>query len=241
MAAAATAAAVGIWPILMKVLMGFLKGLLAGRLKDRAKKKQKVRLDQRSYRVMGMNVRPREVLHLTIGALVYGFAVYYAMFGWSLRSNALGRQETLVFMFGMVRLVIRYVYERIYGIVSEYRFWAGGGVLALGSAYMGNALNTVGFELNTAQTDEEKRRMLKLSVVMILVSLGLAVVFFLANRSHPTTFFQCGVLASTGSCLTDMLPAKPMTGQKIWAESKLLYAGLAALVLPAFFLLNFVL
>ena len=117
----------------------------------------------------------------------------------------------------------------------------GGGVLCLGSALLGNTLNTVGFEFNSAKTDVEKRRIQNLSIVMIFINVCLASLFFVLNRSHPTLFFQAALIASSGSALSDILPINPMSGVKIWERSKVLWGSLFVLVITMFMLFNFVL
>ena len=45
------------------------------------------------------------------------------MFGLKFKSDALARQELLVVFFYVIRTVVRFLYERYYGIISEFRFW----------------------------------------------------------------------------------------------------------------------
>lgn len=244
-AAAATATAMGFWPFLMKTLIALIqslfKGMVADYFKKKAKEGQKVNTARKVVDFFGLNVRPAELGHIALGALVYGAAVYYTAFGLTLKTSALARQEVLVSMFYLVRAGVRYGYERKYQIASEYRFWFSGGLLCVGSAVLGNPLSTVGFELNTAKTAEEKTRMINMSVLMIFIALGLATVFFMLNQVYPTVFFQTATLACTGVALSDILPVEPMTGKKVWDSNKWLWAGLVAIVVPAFMLFNFVL
>lgn len=229
----------------MKTLLGLLKGLakamLADKFKTRAKKDKAINTEQKAYTIAGLRIRPREVAQLALGATVYGAAVYYTMFGLTFNSSALARQESLVVMFYMIRTLLRSGFEAMSGIMTEFRFWAGGGVLCLGAAYLGNPLNTVGYELNSAQTQEEKDRLYRLTLTSMAVTIGLAVIFFALNRTAPHPFFQAGMIACTGGALSDTLPVAPMSGKKIWDTSKWHWLAFAAIVFPMFFLFNFVL
>jgi hypothetical protein len=244
-AAATTAAALGVWPIAMKALLALLKtlgkGLVGDFFKKRAKKGQKVATARRSVMLLGLRIRPAELAHIGAGATVYGAAVYYAMFGLAVNTPAIARQESLVIMFYSVRALVRFIYERAYGTVTEFRFWPTGGLLSLGSAYLGNTLSLVGYELSSAKTPAEEARVVRLSAMVIVVALSLAGLFFALNRVHPTLFFQAGLLACSGSALSDILPMKPLTGYKIWKTDKPLWAILFVVIVPLFVVVNFVL
>jgi hypothetical protein len=244
-AAATTAAAIGLWPLLLKTLLGLLKGVgkgvVADYFKKRAKKGQKVKAERRFFLMLGLRIRPAELGHVAAGALVYGGAVYYAMFGIKLDSPVLARQEALVLMFYGVRSLVRFTYEQAYGIVTEFRFWPTGSLLSLGSAYLGNTLSLVGYELSTAKTPTEEARLVKMSASVISIAVALASMFYALNSIHPTVFFQSGLLACSGSALSDILPVKPLTGYKIWSYDKRLWAGLFVVIAPLFVFVNFML
>lgn len=240
--AVATVAAVGataFWPFLIKTLTGLLKSLLGSYLKNRAKKNKKVDDKQRSILVLGFRVRPAELGSLFLAATVYGLAVCYTLKGWKLDSPFVLRQEALVLGIYYLRSFIRFAYERMFGLVTQFRFWPGGGLLCLGSAYLGNTLGTVGYDLEAAKSPEATERAIRLKVWLIVIALGMALAFFTANWLYPQKVLQSGRLMTSGMALAEILPITPMPGQKIYRWRRRVWVLLCVLVVPTFFLINF--
>ena len=240
--AVATAAAVGataFWPFLIKTLTGLLKSVLGSYLKNRAKKNKKVDDKQRHILVFGFRVRPAELGSLFLAATVYGLAVCYTLKGWKLDSTFVLRQETLVLAIYYFRSFIRFGYERMFGLVTQFRFWPGGGLLCLGSAYLGNTLGTVGYDLEAAKGPEAAERAVRLKVWLIVIALGMALLFFTANWLYPQKVLQSGRLMTSGMALAEILPITPMPGQKIYRWRRRVWVLLCVLVVPTFFLINF--
>lgn len=240
--AVATAAAVGataFWPFLIKTLSGLLKSLLGSYLKNRAKKDKKIDDKQRAFVVLGFRVRPAELGSLFLAATVYGLAVCYTLKGWKLDSPFVLRQETLVLAIYYSRSFIRFTYERLFGLVTQFRFWPGGGLLCLGSAYLGNTLGTVGYDLEAAKSPEAAERAIRLKVWLIVIALGMALAFFTANWLYPQKVLQSGRLMTSGMALAEILPIAPMPGQKIYRWRRKVWVLLCVVVVPTFFLINF--
>jgi magnesium chelatase family protein len=240
--AVATAAAVGataFWPFLIKTLSGLLKSLLGSYLKNRAKKDKKIDDKQRAFVVLGFRVRPAELGSLFLAATVYGLAVCYTLKGWKLDSPFVLRQETLVLAIYYSRSFIRFTYERLFGLVTQFRFWPGGGLLCLGSAYLGNTLGTVGYDLEAAKSPEAAERAIRLKVWLIVIALGMALAFFTANWLYPQKVLQSGRVMTSGMALAEILPIAPMPGQKIYRWRRKVWVLLCVVVVPTFFLINF--
>jgi hypothetical protein len=72
------------------------------------------------------------------------------------------------------------------------------------------------------------------------LALAMALGFFAANRWYPNKILQSGRLMMSGMALAEILPIAPMPGQKIYAQSKVLWSVLAVLVIPTFFVINFI-
>jgi hypothetical protein len=241
--AAATAAAAGamaIWPAIAKTVTGLFKKLLAAKLKDRAKKSEKVDAAATTYLVLGMPVRPAEIASIAVAALVYGLAISYTFQGFKMQRTFVLSQETLVFLLFYFRSFIRFAYERAFKLTTQYRFWIMGGILCLGTAYLGNPLGTVGFELEAAKTPEETRRALRLKAVLVAVGFAMAIGFYAWNRVSPGKLLQSGRVMMSGAALAEILPIAPMPGRKILTFSKPLWLLMFAVIVPGFFVLNFV-
>jgi hypothetical protein len=242
--AVATVATVGlmaIWPALIKTLTGLFKGFLGAKLKARAKKDKKVDENQRAFHVLGFVIRPIELGSLLVAALVYGLAVSYTFQGRKLQRPFLLSQELLVIAIYFSRSVVRFVYERVFKLTTQYKFWLGGGLLCLGSAYLGNTLGTVGFELEATKTPEDAKRAVKMKAWLLVLAIVMAVGFFFLNRHHPAKIWQSGRAMMSGMALGEILPIAPMPGQKIYQWNKLVWMGLLGIVVPTFILINFIL
>ena len=242
--AAATAATVGlmsIWPFLMKTVTGLLKSLAGSLLKRRAKKKHKVDKTQKAIGVMGFNVRPAELGSLLVGALIYGLAVCYTFQGRHMKPSFLLSQEALVIVIYYSRSAVRFVYERAFHLTTQYKFWPGGGLLCLASAFMGTTLGTVGFELEDTSRPEDAERIVKMKAWLIAISIGMALAFFTANILMPAKILQSGRVMMSGMALAEVLPINPMPGLKIYKWKRSVWLALVVVVVPTFVLVNFVL
>jgi len=242
--AAATVAAVGflaIWPAIFKLLTGIAKAFGAAFLKNRAKKKTKIDLSVRSYQVLGLTIRPRELLSVAIAALVYGLAVCYVFQGRKMVPSFVAWQEVLVLGIYFSRSVVRFIYERVQKLTTQYRFWFAGGIMCLASAYLGTSLGTVGFELEASSGPEDAKKIVKMKAWLLTFAFALAVFFCVANLLSPAKVLQSGRVMMSGAALAEILPITPMPGQKIFAANKGLWLFLFLLVVPGFFVMNFVL
>lgn len=240
--AVATATALGfmtVWPFLSKTLTVLFKGLVAGLLKKRVKKGKKVNLDHRQFVLLGFHLRPAELAALFLGAVVYGLAVCYALKGWQLDSGFLLRQELLVLLIYGLRSFIRFLYERVFGIVTQFRFWLAGSLLCLGSAILGNTLHTVGYELEATDGKEAAQRVVKMKAWLIIAVLFMAVDLCIANLWYPERSLQSARLITSGMALAEVLPVAPMPGLAIYKWRRSVWLLLFLLVVPAFFLMNF--
>lgn len=239
-ATAAAAGAMAIWPAVAKTVAGLFKKLLAAKLKDRAKKTEKVDASTKTFWVLGLPVRPAELASIAVAAIVYGLAISYTFQGFKMQRYFVMSQETLVILLFYFRSFVRFFYERAYKLTTQYRFWVMGGVLCLGTAYLGNPLGTVGFELEVAKTPEENRRALRLKAVLVAVGFAMAVGFYAWNRVAPGKLLQSGRVMMSGAALAEILPIAPMPGRKILTFSKPLWLLMFAVIVPGFFVLNFV-
>lgn len=240
----ATAAAVGsmaIWPILLKTLTGLVKSFVAAFAKNRAKKGEKIDTEARSFVIAGFRLRPAEFVALLVAAVVYGFAVSYAFQGRSLQRGFVLRQEGLVLTIYYARSMVRFAYERVFKLATQYKFWLGGAFLCLGSAYLGNTLGTVGFEVDGAKTPEQTEGIVRMKAWLIVLALVMAIAFCLANVHAPSKVLQSGRLMMSGMALAEILPISPMPGLKIYQWRRHVWAGLFLAVIPSFFVINYVL
>jgi hypothetical protein len=240
-ATVATVGAMAFWPFLVKTVAGLLKGLLAAFLKTRAKKGVKVDKTLKTLNVMGFVVRPAELGALLLGALIYGLGVCYAFQGRKMSASFLVSQEALVVVIYYSRSFVRFAYERMFKLTTQYKFWLGGGMLCLASAYLGNTLGTVGYELEEAGSPEDADRIAKMKAWLIVISLGMALVFCAANIASPAKILQSGRVMMSGMALAEILPITPMPGKKIFAWKPVVWVLLVVLVVPAFIAMNFIL
>jgi hypothetical protein len=240
MATAVTAGAMAIWPALIKTLTGLFKSFVASKLKDRAKKGQKIDDAQRTFHLFGLPLRPVEIASICFAALLYGLAACYAFQGRRLESGFVVRQELLVLAIYYSRSFVRFSYERAYRLSTQYKFWWGGSLLCLGSAYMGNTLGTVGYEVDAAKSPEDAERIVKMKAWLLCLALGMAVAFYFINHAYPAKVFQTGRLMMSGMALAEILPIAPMPGSKIVRWNKLVWVALALVTVPTFFLINYV-
>jgi hypothetical protein len=242
--AAAAVVAAGlmvIWTPLLKAITGILKSLIAGRLKTRAKKGQKIDEAVRVVEVLCLQVRPAEIGAICVAALLYGIAVCYVLQGRKMQRAFVFRQELLVLAIYQARSAVRFGYERITNLKTQFRFWPGGGFLCLASAYLGNALGTVGYEIEGTGNPDDAKRIVKMKVWLLTFAFVMAIGFCVANLVAPGKFLQSARVMMSGAALAEIMPITPMPGQKIWAWNKTVWAVLFVLVVPGFFVMNFVL
>ena len=173
--------------------------------------------------------------------LVYGLGVCYAFQGRKLSLSFLASQEALVVVIYYARSFVRFGYERFYKLPTQFRFWPGGGLLCLASAYLGNTLGTVGYELEETKNPEDAQRIVRMKAMLIALSLAMAFAFFTLNVVWPMKLFQSGRVMMSGIALAEILPITPMPGKKIKDWNVRVWLLLVALVVPTFVLVNFVL
>jgi len=240
-ATVATAGVMAIWPFITKTVMGLLKTIFASLIKNRAKKTRKVDKAPRVLLVLGYRLRPIELGSLLVAAVVYGLAVTYAFQGKNLKPSFLAGQESLVLLIYYSRSIVRFTYERFFKLATQYKFWAGGAFLCLGSAYLGNALSTVGFEVEATMSKEDAERIVRMKAWLIVLAVAMAIGFGVANLHAPTKILQSGRVMMSGMALGEILPVNPMPGLKIFKWRPGIWALLFAVVVPTFVLLNLVL
>jgi hypothetical protein len=240
-ATVATAGVMALWPFLIKTLTGLLKGVVGGLLKNRAKKDKKIDATQRAFNFAGFVIRPMELASLLVAALIYGIAVCYTLQGWKMALPFVRTQELLIVAIYFSRSVVRFIYERSFKLTTQYKFWLGGGLLCLGSAYLGNTLGTVGYELEASKGPEDAKRILKMKTWLLVLALTMAVGFCVANRLAPAKILQSGRVMMSGMALGEIMPIAPMPGQKIYRWRRDVWAVLFVIIVPAFFIMNLVL
>jgi hypothetical protein len=240
MATALTAGAMAIWPALIKTLTGLFKSFVASKLKDRAKQGKKVDASLTTFHLFGLPMRPVEIASICFAALLYGIAVCYAFQGRRLEGGFVLRQELLVLAIYYSRSFVRFSYERAYRLTTQYKFWWGGSLLCLGSAYLGNTLGTVGYEVEAAKSPEDTERIVKMKAWLLCLALGMSVAFYFLNHAYPAKVFQAGRLMMSGMALAEILPIAPMPGIKIYRWRKAVWVGLALITVPTFFLINYI-
>ena len=238
-ATAATVSATAFWPFLLKTLLGLFKGVIGGYVKNWGKKNKKIETTQRQYVIFGLQIRPRELLALFIGAVIYGLAVCYTAKGWKLDRTFVLPQETLIVAIYYFRSLIRFFYERAFNVVTQFRFWPGGSLLCLASAYLGNTLGTVGYDLESAKGPEAAERAVRLKVWLLLIALGMALGFFFANWIYPQKILQSGRIMTSGMALGEIMPIAPLPGLRIYKWRRGVWAILFTIIIPTFFLINF--
>jgi hypothetical protein len=238
-ATAAAASAMAIWPILSKTVTGLFKSFLAAKVKNRGKKGQTFDPDAFAFNFFGFRIRPWELASLLIAAVVYGLAVSYVFQGWKMQRPFVLRQEGLVIAIYYSRSMVRFVYERVFRLATQYKFWPGGAFLCLGVAYLGNTFGTVGFEVSGQTSKEDEIRVSKMKAALIVLALVMAVGFCVANLHSPAKVLQSGRSMMSGMALGEIMPIDPMPGKKIMGWNKVAWAVLALLVVPTFFVINF--
>lgn len=240
-ATTATVGAMAVWPFVLKTLTGLLKSVFGAFLKSRAKKGKTIDKSEKAIDLMGFVLRPAELAALLVGATVYGLAICYAFKGRNISASFFATQEALVVGIYYARSFVRFAYERAFKLPTRFRFWMGGGLLCLGSAYLGNPLGTVGYELEETTSPEDAKRIVKMKAWLIALALGMALAFFAANILHPNRVLQAGRVMMSGMMLAEILPITPMPGLKIYRWNKSIWALLAVVIVPTFVLINFVL
>ena len=242
--AAATVVATGfiaIWPALIKTLTGLAKAFAAAFLKNKGKKNKKVDPAARTYHVLGLAIRPAELGSIAIAAFVYGIAVCYVFQGRKMEVGFVVRQEGLVLAIYFTRSIVRFVYERVQRITTQYHFWFAGGLMCLASAYLGTTLGTVGFETEASSEPGDAKRIVTMKAWLLGVAFALAVVFCVLNMASPAKVFQSGRLMMSGAALAEVLPITPMPGKKLFDANKGLWLAFFLVIVPGFFVMNFVL
>jgi hypothetical protein len=132
------------------------------------------------------------------------------------------------------------MYERRFGVVTVFRFWPAGAMICLGSALLGSALATGGYELESTKGPDAAAQAIRLKVGLLLMMFFISVSFFTANLLSPQKYFQIGRLLASGIALAEVCPMTPMPGLRIYQWRRTIWAILFALIVPAFFLMNFI-
>jgi hypothetical protein len=140
----------------------------------------------------------------------------------------------------LLRSLVRFVYERQVGLVTVFRFWPAGGLICLVSAYLGTMMATGNYELEATGRPDAARYAARLRVGIVLATLGLALGFFAANWYSPHKVLQMGRIVASGIVLSEVLPVAPMPGLRIYKWSRRIWALLFVLVVPTYFLVNFI-
>ncbi len=237
-ATVAAAGAIAVWPAILKVLTGLLKSFAAAFLKNREKKKAKIQ-SRKTYDVLGMAIGPAELAAVAIAAIVYGLGACYVFQGKKMQLGFVAQQEGLVLGLYFSRSIVRFVYQRVQKLSTQYRFWIGGGVICLVSAYLGTMLGTVGFEIEESKGPEDAKRLVNMKAWLLGIAFAMAVGFWLANLAAPGKLLQSGRMMLSGAALAEILPFTPMPGKKIFDSNKPLWVALFLLVVPGFYVMNF--
>lgn len=247
----ATVAAVSVmalWPSVIKAAgrlwQSFLliaRQVLSGHLRVWAKRDKKLDPGEQSIELRGFRLRPRELLAICATAAVYGLAIAYTLLGFAVNPLLWFWQTLAALTILLLRSLVRFVYERRHGLVTVLRFWPAGGLLCLGSAYLGTTLATGCYELESAGRPDAAAHGTRLRVSVLLMTFALAIGFFAANWLHPHKVLQMGRLVASGMALSEVLPVTPMPGLRIYKWRRSVWAVLFGLVVPTYFLVNFIL
>lgn len=247
-ATAVSVSLLALWPSLAKAgdsalrtLGTILRQVISTHLRVWAKRGKKLDEEERYFNVFGFRLRPLELLSLAATAAVYGLALAYLLVGWALSPQLVLWQILAALSILLVRSLVRFVYERQVGLVTVFRFWPAGGLFCLLSAYLGTMMATGNYELEAAGRPDSAKHAARLRVGIVLVTLGLAFGFFSANLHHPHKVLQMGRLVASGIVLSEVLPVTPMPGLRIYKWRRSIWALLFGIVVPAYFLMNFVL
>lgn len=247
-ATAVSVSVMALWPWLQKAgsavlrtLGTILRQVISGHLRVWAKRGKKLDEEERAFVLFGFRLRPRELLSLGATAAVYGMALSYLLVGWALSPQLVLWQILASLSILLMRSLVRFVYERQVGLVTVFRFWPAGGLFCLVSAYLGTMMATGNYELEATGRPDAAKYAARLRVGIVLATLGLALAFFAANWSYPHKVLQMGRIVASGIVLSEVLPVAPMPGLRIYKWSRSIWVLLFVLVVPTFFLVNFVL
>ncbi len=245
-ATAVSVSLMALWPSVEKAASGALRTLgtilrqvISTHLRVFAKRGKKLDESERHFVLFGFRLRPLELLSLAATAAVYGLALAYLLVGWALSPQLLLWQILASLLILLIRSLVRFFYERQVGLVTVFRFWPAGGLLCLFSAYLGTMMATGNYELEGSGRPEAAQSAPRLRVGIVLVTLGLALGFFAVNLYSPHKVLQVGRLVASGIVLSEVLPVAPMPGLRIYKWSRGRWALLFGLVVPSYFLVNF--
>lgn len=247
-ATAVSVSVMALWPSLVRAgssalqtLGTILRQVISGHLRAWAKRGKKLSEEERYFELFGFRLRPLELLSLVATAAVYGLALAYLLVGWALSPQLVLWQILASLSILLVRSLVRFVYERQVGLVTVFRFWPAGGLFCLVSAYLGTMMATGNYELEATGRPDAAKYAARLRVGIVLATLGLAIGFFTANWAYPHKVLQMGRLVASGIVLSEVLPVTPMPGLRIYKWSRRIWALLFGLVVPTYFLVNFIL
>lgn len=247
-ATALTVSLMALWPSLekagsaaLRTLGTILRQVISGHLRVWAKRGKKLDEKERYFELFGFRLRPLELLSLAATAAVYGLALAYLLVGWALSPLLVLWQILASLSILLMRSLVRFVYERQVGLVTVFRFWPAGGFFCLVSAYLGTMMATGNYELEATGRPDAAKHAARLRVGIVLATLGLSLAFFAANWHYPHKVLQMGRLVASGIVLSEVLPVAPMPGLRIYKWSRPIWALLFGLVVPTYFLVNFIL
>ncbi|MBI5227063.1 hypothetical protein HY988_00610 [Candidatus Micrarchaeota archaeon] len=237
-ASAISSALLLLWPNILIISGTFLKVYSAGFLKSKAKEKTSIEEVAEHANKFGFTIRLKEILGLLIATLVYGIAVSYAFTGLEVDFEILFYAIIFAGALFSLRTVIRFLFERFFKLKSVFSLWKEGCGICLVSAVLGNTLQTTGYELEEANTENQKKlALMKFSITFI--TMLLAVIIFFINLESPDKILQVFIAIASGLAFTEVIPIAPMPGAAIKKWNLWVWCIIFILIVATYFLINF--
>jgi hypothetical protein len=193
---------------LFNLLQSFMENVISSR------KKAKSRITHTRWKLLG--IKAREVISITAAALVLGIAISWTYAGPTSQFLYLMVLNTVICLLaGFSHEAVHWGIGKLVKIDTEYKFWLGGSVLTIFSAFLGNAFGLQGFLIEEEKEGEArwKKGVMKLAPALFTTAVMLAFAFL--NFVYPMVVFQMVYSIASVLAMADILPLKPMDGYDV--------------------------
>ena len=162
-------------------------------------------------------IRLGEIISFGLAAIVLAIGVSWNFAGPSLEFLFLFIINFFIcILAGLSHEFVHWIFSKMFGLKTEYKFWIGGAVLVLISSVLGNTFGSP--SLLIEDVTPEQRKSWKFGVMKLsgpVFTAGLMVLFAFLNFVWPSVFFQMAYSVAAIICIIDILPFRSLDGEDV--------------------------
>ncbi|MCB9362835.1 hypothetical protein H6504_05350 [Candidatus Woesearchaeota archaeon] len=226
-----------LWHILEKLFKTVGRVFLSGRVMKFVRK-QPLSEYFMGFELGGMRFKLREWISILLGSIVFAWAVSYTYllstdtFAFILTNIAVN-----IGVFG-IRDLTRLLYDKIFGLHTEYRFWWWGALVTTASGLLGSTFALSGYVVGKDTNDKSKES--PVAYAINLVTFLVSVILFFWNIISPTIIIQMAMVLSMTIPTIQFLPLEPFSGKHIYRWNKKVWWFTAPIIFLTYIAVNIV-